>query len=96
MKTTIKLNHVYCLNAKDYLADYPDGFKDDGTPYHGSAIISIRKEEFETLKNAGFDCKEFTQIVLAATKDWNQQKPVIRQAIFKHIVYVDKVNHTNF
>ena len=57
------------------------------------------KEDFEALKEAGFPCKEYTQIVLASSEYDNMKdnsKHTVRQAMFKHIVYVDKVQHTNF
>ena len=96
----LEIKHVYCLSAKEYTADYADGANDDGVhPYKGECVMSIYKEDFEALKEAGFPCKEYTQIVLAST-DYddakNPSKHTVRQAMFKHIVYVDKVHHTNF
>ena len=99
-KEALEVKHVYCLSAREYKADYADGANDDGIhPYKGECIMGIYKEDFEALKEAGFPCKEFTQIVLAST-DYddakNPSKHTIRQAMFKHIVYVDVVDHTNF
>ena len=99
-KEALEVKHVYCLSAKEYTADYADGANDDGThPYKGECIMGIYKEDFEALKDAGFPCKEYTQIVLAssdydATKTFS--KHTVRQSMFKHVVYVDVVDHTNF
>lgn len=99
-KKTLEVKHVYCLSAKEYTADYADGANDDGVnPYRGECTMSICKEDFEALKEAGFPCKEYTQIVLASSNYDNTMdfsKHTIRQAMFKHIVYADVVNHTNF
>lgn len=99
-ESVLKVEHVYCLSTEEYRADYADGANDDGIhPYKGKCIMSIYKEDFEALKAAGFHCKEYTQIILAssdydATKDFS--KHTVRQAMFKHIVYADRVDHTNF
>lgn len=99
-ENVLKVEHVYCLSAKEYTADYADGANDDGIhPYKGECVMSIYKEDFEALKEAGFPCEEFTQIVLASS-DYddmkNSGKHTVRQAMFKHIVYADRVDHTNF
>ena len=96
----LEIKHVYCLSAKEYTADYADGANDDGIhPYKGECTMGIYKEAFEALKEAGFPCKEFTQVVLAASdydEAKNPSKHTVRQAMFKHVVYVDVVDHTNF
>jgi hypothetical protein len=96
----LEVKHVYCLSAKEYTADYADGAIDDGVhPYSGKCVMGIYKEDFEALKEAGFPCKEYTQIILASSEYDNMKdisKHTVRQAMFKHIVYVDKVDHTNF
>ena len=99
-KEALKVEHVYCLSAEEYTADYADGANDDGVnPYKGKCIMGIYKEDFEALKEAGFPCKEYTQVILASSgyddiKD--SSKHTVRQAMFKHVVYIDTVNHTNF
>ena len=96
----LEVKHVYCLSAKEYTADYADGANDDGVnPYKGKCIMGIYKEDFEALKEAGFPCEEFTQIVLASSEYDDMKdssKHTVRQAMFKHIVYADRVDHTNF
>lgn len=96
----VRIEHIYCLSTKDYTADYVDGCNDDNIhPYKGKCIMGIYKEDYEALKEAGFPCKEYTQVVLASTEYDNTKdssKHTIRQAMFKHIVYADSVDHTNF
>jgi hypothetical protein len=96
----LEVKHVYCLSAKEYTADYADGCNDDGVnPYKGKCIMGIYKEDFEALKEAGFPCEEYTQVVLASS-DYDEVKNpgrhTVRQAMFKHIVYADRVDHTNY
>ena len=89
----LEVKHVYCLSAKKYTND------DAIHPYKGKCVMSIYKEDFEALKEAGFPCKEFTQIVLASSEYDDMKdssKHTVRQAMFKHIVYADVVGHTNF
>ena len=93
----LTLEHVYCIKTNDYVADRPYEFEDDDEPhiYRGKAVLQISKEDFEACKDAGFKVKEFTQVVLAASEPENYTER-IRQIIQHHVVYVDKVRHTNF
>lgn len=99
-KTNLKVEHVYVLVTKDYTADYIDGFNDDGDhPYKGECAMGIYKKDYNALKAAGFKCEEYTHVVLASSKYDNGKdfsKHTIRQALRRHVVYVDKVDHTNF
>lgn len=96
----LEVSHVYCLSTENYEADYADGYNDDGVqPYRGHSVMMIHKEDFEALKEAGFPYEEYTQVVLASS-DYDEMKNpgrhTVRQAMFKHIVYADRVDHTNY
>jgi hypothetical protein len=96
----LEVVHVYVLSTDKYTADYADGANDDGIhPYEGPCSMGIYKEDFEALKEAGFPCEEFTQVVLASSDYDNVKdcsKHTIRQCMYKHVVHVDIVHHTNF
>jgi hypothetical protein len=93
----LKLEHIYCIKTNDYVADRAYEFEDNDEPhiYKGKAILQISKEDFETCKNAGFKVKEYTQAVLASSIPESYTER-IRQIMQYHVVYIDRVRHTNF
>lgn len=94
MKNLVVVEEIYSVYIKDYYADY--SIDDEGEPQNGGFLItSISKENFELLENAGAKTEHYFQIVFRKTKDINDF-PEICQMLHKHVVYVDRADHTNF
>lgn len=94
MKNLVVVEEIYSVYIKDYYADY--SIDDEGEPQNGGFLItSISKENFELLENAGAKTEHYFQIVFRKTKNVNDPKK-ISQMLHKHIVYVDRADHTNF
>lgn len=94
MKNLVVVEEIYSVYIKDYYADY--SIDDEGEPQNGGFLItSISKENFELLENAGAKTEHYFQIVFRKTKNVNDPNE-ISQMLHKHIVYVDRADHTNF
>lgn len=94
MKNLVVVEEIYSVYIKDYYADY--SIDDESEPQNGRFLItSISKENFELLENAGAKTEHYFQIVFRKTKNVNDPKE-ISQMLHKHIVYVDRADHTNF
>lgn len=88
------VEEIYCLHVNDYYADY--AIEDECEPQKGGFLLTnISKENFDLLENAGAKTEHYFQIVFAKTENV-QDSPKIRQMMHKHIVYVDRADHTNF
>lgn len=93
-KSKMTVEEIYCLHVNDYYADY--AIEDECEPQKGGFLVtSISKENFELLEEAGAKTEHYFQIVFAKTENV-QDTLKIRQMMHKHIVYVDRADHTNF
>lgn len=93
-KSKMIVEEIYCLQVNDYYADC--AIDDEGEPQKGGFLVtSISKENFDLLEEAGAKTEHYFQIVFAKTENV-QDSPKIRQMMHKHIVYVDRADHTNF
>lgn len=94
MKNLVVVEEIYSVYIKDYYADY--SIDDEGEPQNGGFLItSISKENFELLENAGAKTEHYFQIVFRKTKKVIVPREIC-QMLHKHIVYVDRADHTNF
>lgn len=58
------------------------------------ACISITKAQYDTLKSEGLPTKDYYEVIFGAENSPNVE--IIRQVLYKHVVYVDKADHTNY
>lgn len=90
MKQEIKIITSYSMRIEKYRDDMP--FEEENEI--GEAILSITKEEYYQLKEAGVPYVEKIQVTLSPTMSFGEQA-AIRQVIFQHELQVDEAHHTN-